>query len=266
MAIDYVVNYTCVPKRTLGTDGILARLKGRDQAQRVIRVYREADDPRPVEQMGFEFTRTQANGEEETQVILISDLLKVAEELRPLEAHCNGCPVNVSNRPFGCFGRINYPLTDHAERWLLLQLPIPADAPLVWSLLGETLRELNEQSGVVNSIRPQGVYFESVLNPRRRLGEIALSGNNVFYLLFMLGTIEPSRAAITLLFFHAIPRNLEAHDILKLTPAPADAEERFPFLMGADATLDDQTIHELKQFFRALYVGWRTETAGLLDV
>ncbi len=266
MAIDYVVNYACVPKHTLGTDGILARLKGRDQAQRVIQVYREAGDDRPFEQMGFEFTRTHADGQEETQVILISDLLTAAQELHPLEGHCVGCVANALKRPFGCFGRINYPLTDHAERWLLLQLPTPSDAPLVWSLLGETLRELNEQSAMVESIRPQGVYFESVLNPRRRLGEIAMSGNNLFYLLFMLGTFEPSRSAITLLFFHAIPRNLDATDIFNLTPAPPDADERFPFLLSADATLDDQTLHELKQFFQALYLGWRTETAVILDV
>jgi hypothetical protein len=166
-----VVNYACVPKHTLGTDGILARLKGRDQAQRVIQVYREAGDDRPFEQMGFEFTRTHADGQEETQVILISDLLTAAQELHPLEGHCVGCVANALKRPFGCFGRINYPLTDHAERWLLLQLPAPSDAPLVWSLLGETLRELNERICHGGKHPPaRCLTVESVSEPTPTLG------------------------------------------------------------------------------------------------
>jgi hypothetical protein len=32
------------------------------------------------------------------------------------------------------------------------------------------------------------------------------------------------------------------------------------YLFSADATLNNQTLHELKQFFQALYLGWRTET------
>jgi hypothetical protein len=68
---------------------------------------------------------------------------------------------NALKRPFGCFGRIDYPLTDHAERVALLEYH-PSDAPLVWSLLGETLRELNEQSAMVESVAARRV---STLNP-----------------------------------------------------------------------------------------------------
>ena len=42
--------------------------------------------------MGFEFTRSTPEGVEENRVIVVQDLLDAAEELRPLEHHCLGCP------------------------------------------------------------------------------------------------------------------------------------------------------------------------------
>lgn len=265
MAIDYVIDYLCEPKDILTTGGILSRLKGRAQAAEIIKLYRDAGDNRGYDRMGFEFTRNTPEGETETQTVLISDLLATARQLDPLEQHCVGCPANITGNPFGCFGRVNYPLSDQAERWLLMQLPLPHEAPLVWTLLGEHLRDLNQYSASVQQIREGGTYFESALNPRRKLGEIALSGNNLFYLLFMQGHIPPSRVGIILLFFNAIPRNLDAPDIFKLTPASKDAVERYPFQIQSEPESDDRSVSELKTFFKALYTSWRFNVALQLD-
>jgi len=266
MAIDYVVNYLCNPKDQLTTQGILARLKGRAQAQRIIQLYRDAGDERPIEEMGFELTRSAADGNEENETVMVSQILAASQQLEPLAHHCEGCPANLKREPFGCFNNLNYPLTDNAERWLLLQLPIPEEAPLIWTLLQQHLRELNQQAHQVQEIRESGNYFESKQNPRRRLGEIALSGNNLFYFLFMQGHITPSRAAITLLIFGGIPRNVDAGDILKMTPTPPDAAERFPFLFQPEPDADDATISELKAFFAAMYTAWLHNVELLLDV
>ena len=123
MAIDYVIDYTCVPKQTLTTEGIVERLKARERAGAVIKLFRENGDQRPPSEMGFEFTRTTVEGEEETRVIVVQVMLDLAAQLDPLEQHCAGCPANVSGRPFGCVGAIQYPITAAAERWLLDQLP-----------------------------------------------------------------------------------------------------------------------------------------------
>jgi hypothetical protein len=265
MAIDYVVDYGCEPKDLLTTAGILGRLKGREQARQVIQVYREAGDDRPTSEMGFEFTRNTPEGEEQTETVLIDDLLATSAQLDPLAHHCSGCPANVKGEPFGCFGRIPYPISDHGERWLLLQLPQPHEAPLVWTLLGEHLRELNEQAAEVQAIREGGTYFESAHNPRRKLGEIALSGNNLFYLLFMGGHLTPARAAVTMLFFNVIPRNIDAPDMYKLTPPPPDADERYPFQFQPDPDVDDKSISAFKAFFHAMYAAWRLNVNLLID-
>jgi len=266
MAIDYAIDYPCTPKRTLTTPGILARLKGRDRARRVIQLYREADDDRPYDQMGFEFTRSTPEGEEVNEVVLVSELIAAARQLDDYAHHCEGCPANITGAPYGCFGRVAYPISDHAERWLLMQLPKPPDAPLIWTLLKEHLREINEHAAEGAKIRASGAYFESDRNPRRPLGEIALSGDNVFYLLFLGGHISASRAAVLMLFFDAIPRNIDASQMVTLTPAPEDAADQHPFQLAPDPDIDDGSVSDLKAFFRALYAAWTLNVDLLLDV
>jgi hypothetical protein len=52
---------------------------------------------------------------------------------------------------------------------------------------------------------------------------------------------------------------------MNLTPAPADADERMPFLMRIMPD-DDRTVAELKQFFHTLYVAWRLNVPVKMDV
>src|SRR5688572_641387 len=122
MAIDYVIDYPCVPKETLSTGGILERLKARERAGAVIKLFREAGDQRPPSEMGFEFTRTTLQGEEENRVIVVQEMLDLAAELDPLAHYCADCPANIMGVPYGCVGAIEYPISVAAERWLLDQL------------------------------------------------------------------------------------------------------------------------------------------------
>ena len=55
MAIDYIVEYDCAPKRALSADGIRERLKERARADEVIQWFRAAGDMREPSQMGFEY-------------------------------------------------------------------------------------------------------------------------------------------------------------------------------------------------------------------
>ena len=250
MAIDYVIDYACEPKNALTTPSILARLKGRDQAKRIIKLYRDAGDNRPYDQMGFEFTRATADGDEETEIVMVTELIEAAKALDEHASHCAGCPANRTGAPYGCFSKVPYPISDHGERWLLLRLPLPHEALLPWTLLGENLREINQSDSDVQEIRDTGTYFESERNPRRRLGEIALSGNNLFFMLFMGGHITPARAAVLMLFFGVIPQNIEAPTMYQLTPAPEDAETRHPFQLQPEPDVDDSTVRHLKGVFR----------------
>lgn len=267
MAIDYVIDYACVPKEVLTTEGIVERLKARERAQAVIRLFRENGDQRPPSEMGFEFTRTNAAGEEETQVIVVQAMLDRAAELDPLAQYCAGCPANVSGEPFGCVGSIAYPISAASERWLLDQLP-GIDQPLAWLLLRQGVQEMGYDGAPVRPLRANPAYFEERRVAGRDLVEFVMTADQVFEMLFLLGSIQPAHAGVLLLLFGAIPRDVEAGQIVQIMNRALSVDEikrDYPFQM-AILPDDDPTVAALKAFFHALYRAWTLNVPLLLDV
>lgn len=266
MAIDYAIDLPCPPKTTLGTGGIIERLKDRDRANVIIRDFRQAGDARPPSEMGFELTRSTLDGGE-TELLVVQDVLDRAAELQPLAAQCTGCPANVFNRPFGCIGQVNYPISDAAEAWLLDQLP-GIETPLVWLLLREGIQKLGYDGETTKPLRPNPQYFEESRLRGRDLAEFVFSTDQVFEMLFLLGHIQPAQAAVLLLFFHAVPRDVEADMIVRILSQSLTGDEiaaLFPFILDVSLQ-DERTIAELKQCFRALHAAWRLGRPLLLDV
>ncbi len=264
MAIDYTIGYDCVPKQTFGADGILDRLKGKERAESVIQLFRRNGDDRPPSEMGFEFTRSTPDGQEETRVIVVQTLLDRAGELDAVTHHCEGCPANRTGQPFGCNGFIQYPISSAAEKWLLDRMPVPDDT-LVWMLLRQGVKEFNYNGSSVEPMRAaSNTYFESQTPESRRLGQLLLNADQLFEMIFAVGSIQPNHGALLLLFAHAIPRTVEADDIMNITPPPPDLETKHPFLLKPEDT-DDRTISEFKQFFRALYMAWKLNVSLVVD-
>lgn len=267
MAIDYIIDYDCVPKQTLGTEGILERLKAQARAENVIRLFREHGDNRPPSEMGFEFTRSLPDGAEETQVVMVQDMLDQAAELDPLAHYCDGCPANALNKPFGCMGQIQYPISSAAEAWLLDRLP-GIEQPLVWLLLRQGVQELGYDGEAVKPLRTNPAYFEERRLRGRDMVEFVFTADQVFEMLFLLGHIQPSHGGMLLLLFDAIPRDVEANQIVQIMNHALTADEiaqHYPFQMKPDPA-DDTTITDLKQFFYALYRAWVLNVRLLLDV
>ncbi|GAB4512490.1 MAG: hypothetical protein OHK0046_12100 [Anaerolineae bacterium] len=265
MAIDHIIDYDCIPKQTLTTEGILERLKGRNRAAEIIKLFRRNGDERPPSEMGFEFTRSTPEGYEETRVIVVQDLLDAAADLDPLEHHCAGCPANRLGRPFGCMDFVNYPITQKAEAWMLNQMPVP-DEPLIWLLLRQGIKEFKYDGTTVLPLREgTDAYFEAAQAATRRLGEFVIDANQVFEMVFGVGAITPNHAALVLLFFHAIRRDLEADEIMWITPAPDDAESKFPFRLDY-APDDDEVLLQIKDLLKSLYIAWKLNVRLLLDV
>lgn len=265
MAIDYTIDYSCVPKEQLGSQGIMMRLKGESRAHLIIQLFREKGDDRPPSKMGFEFTRRTPTGDEETRVIVVQDLLDEAADLQPLEGHCQGCPANHTNRRFGCMGFIQYPIARVAETWLLDRLPVP-DELLSWMLLKNGIEEFQYDGSSIEPLRTAGnVYFESDEVATRKLGAYEVDANQVFEMIFSVGHINPNHAALLLIFLNAIDRDLEADAIMAIAPAPGDVHVRHPFLLNENHD-DNPTIAELKTFFHALYTAWTLDVRLILDV
>ena len=169
------------PKQALGAPGILERLKARERAATIIRLYRRNGDQRSPRDMGFEMVRSAADGSEETQVVVVQHLLDSAAELDPQAPHCAGCPANRSGAPFGCIGHISYPISPFAEAFLLNRLPDPPSAPLIWLLLKQGIRDFRydgRQRLPLARSRPQ--HLPEVRSIRRELGELPVDSDQVF--------------------------------------------------------------------------------------
>jgi len=267
MGIDYMIHYDCEPKRALSVAGLMARLKGRERAERIIQLYRDEGDARPPREMAFEMVRSAADGSEEREVIVVQDLLDAAAELEPWEHFCVGCPANRIGVPFGCIGTINYPLSLQGERWLLDQLPDHRH-PLIFTLLQSAVRERGFSGMSGAGLRTQaGVFFEADEAPERDLESIRLDGNQLFEMLFLAGPIAPAYGSLLLQFFGGIPQDLEADVMMQLADPPAEAwiEQHAPFLLRHEHG-DDATVTALKEFVWALYLAFRLRVAVLLDV
>lgn len=267
MGVDYLVHYDCEPKRALTLEGLMGRLKGRDRAEKIIRLYREQGDKRPPSQMGFEMVRHLPDGGEETEVIVVQSLLDSAAELTAWEAYCMGCPANLTGMPFGCVGAINYPISAAAERWLLDQLP-GEDHPLVFMLLQSAIREKGYTGQSVVPLRAQkGVFLESADVLERDLGHVVVNGNQVFELLFLSGPIYPAHGSLLLQFFGGISPDLEADEMMQIANPPSAQwiDEHIPF-RHAVSHADDSSTASLKELFRAIYWAFRLGVPALLDV
>lgn len=253
MGIDHVIDLDCVPKQTLTTMGLLAKLKARQRAQTMIKLYRDRGDFRPPTEIGFEMVSRAADGSEHTEVVVVQTLLDEAAALDGLEQHCAHCPANLSRRPFGCFNFINYPISQKAEIWLLRQLPVP-DEPLIFLLVQQVMQDLMMQADVTAQVvqmrRNPGVYFESGELLGRQYEEFTINTNHLFQLLFLSPSIEPRYGALLLLLFGAVQRDMDAETLMKMTPA--DPANLLPLLLQTDPT-DDESVYSIKLFLSAVH-------------
>jgi hypothetical protein len=262
MGIDHVIDYPCIPKETFATLGIMTRLKARDRAATIIKLYRDNGDMRPPSEMGFEMARRLPDGSEESQTVIVQDLLNEANQLDSVAHHCEGCPANRTKRPFGCFGYINYPISQAAELWLLKQLPSEND-PLVFLLLSQTMREFKFDNETLAAMRQSlGVFFESNKRYGKTLEDAMIDNNQVFEMLFMTERIDPAHGVLLMLFFGAIPRDSDAQTLIDMT---REAAQNVPFLHKLSDE-DDTTVGNLKEFFETLWTAYRLGVPVSLDV
>lgn len=108
MAIDFIIGYDCAPKRALTDAGIQQRLKANERAQLIIRMYREAGDERPPSQMGFEMTHRTPAGET-TELVVVQNLLDMAQPLTEYAHHCQGCRPTATAGPMAAWASSSIP-------------------------------------------------------------------------------------------------------------------------------------------------------------
>jgi hypothetical protein len=235
VGIDYIVDLDCRPKQELSLEKLVALIKGQNQASVMIQIARRQGDQRPPEQLSFTRMVMRPEGAVEEK-INVSTLLDQARALQPRAHHCQGCKANLLARPFGCYGSVSYPISAHAEEWLMSLLPKELDGP-AGHLLRSAVTDLKYTGGMFLGMRPQEMFFESRTPIKRRWGSWfsgwTLTSDQVLQMLFGLGNLQPSHCKMMSVILGMIQTGEAPHELPR--PTPNDQTEQLAHAINAVA-------------------------------
>lgn len=219
-----------------------------------------------------------ADGKIESQEITVRQMLRESAPLWEMADYCRRCPVNRDDA-FGCFASINYPLSAQAERWLA---EVGKEAGKAEDLRGVLLRFLADQQETGKNFArlrqdPDGTYLEakqpgaftveSVLVPRTTFTTDMLletmfavgvmSATHQQFLLYFSGGVHPLE--------HKPDRDaFDGEYQVSQVEAKGRSARYLVFHLPDDAT-DDRSIAQLKEFFRALFDAYATDSEMAVD-
>ncbi|HDR9103160.1 TPA: hypothetical protein QDB15_006802 [Burkholderia vietnamiensis] len=240
MAIDYFGLFPCKVRESISNDELLAKIKAHNQANAALQVMRNNPHPdRSQSESEWTITIEMLTPEGPKQkVVRIHDLLREAEPLGALSAHCIGCPENVRDGAFGCGGAIHYPISEQAERWLMSRLPVDMQSPQ-GVLLTRAITDFGYDGSVIDVGRRQKQFYQADKAVERRWGgflrkKTRVNSSQILQMVFAVGSLQASHAKMVAYFMGFL------NDALELV----DAESNFP------QPADDAGTIELKLFFR----------------
>jgi hypothetical protein len=275
MAINYIVHYSCNPKKALGsgdiakgTERILALLKARDRAA-VLRDMAIRDGRSP-EGMLAAVRSENVDGTSVETSVTYDELLAQASALDPHASQCSNCRANFLSSPFGCFGVLNYPVRRRSEKWLMSRLqPI---ATIGGQLLMAAVKELHYTGEPIENMRAAGL-FESP-HPKKKVFKFGLfsrspvTSNHLFEAILGVGEcLDPCHCMGILLWLGAI----RFGGIIPKSPAQAEAVNNLAtFAQRTKHTTlelgpptNNPAILAMHSLLRALYTSW-TQNVPLL--
>ncbi len=194
MSVDYCIAMECKVKNTFGkgnfmegTLEILDKLKAYDRAKALRKVAeREGRDPVSVKII---VSTIDENGNQVEKEVSIVEMEKEASVLSKARPFCKSCPVNVRRKICGCFGVINYPITEEAEAWLMSRLQ-PFDT-FGASICLQYLTEFEVKGENIQEFRNKGLF--EVKKPKKAtlkkglLGGKSVTSNQIIEPLFCCG-------------------------------------------------------------------------------
>jgi hypothetical protein len=213
----------------------------------------------PVDQVEFEFVARTPDGDAAPRRIRVKDVLDRASRLDEFAPACDQCPANNTGRPFGCVGAIGYPLSSFGESWLLDRVqPGPAAY-----LLRVVFEDVGLTGGNMARMRAAGgSFFEARVTPTRTDLGFSLAADELLEVIFCKGHLIPAHSAMILVVVAGLRFTRPVPDEADLPPGSAmlvardeaGVESAQLFDIPGPGGDDDDTIRELKTFFRAMFL------------
>ena len=201
MAIDYVLKLPCEVRRNVPEEKLVALVGHMSLAEFAVAEVRRAQPGIPMERVLSEYTvqlnQVRPDGVAAQMPVTIGQLLALARPLGPYRDHCQSCRANVADRPFGCIGKINYPIRKESEEWLLSRLPADGQSPGL-SLLSRFLTEVGIDGRPIDALRSTLCELKQpvVRHWGARADRLQVTSSQMLQMLAFTGDIGPQQAAL----------------------------------------------------------------------
>jgi hypothetical protein len=203
MATDYSLQFPCEVRKAIPEAKLFYLVKQRALAQFAAAKLREAHPEADTETIFNKWTVvstvTGPDGTAKQVPVTIAQLLSETAPLDNMSGHCQKCRANVAARPFGCIGKINYPITSVSEGWLTSRLPDDAENPGL-KLLLKFLEDLEVDGAGVAQFRARPAMFESKVPKIRSWGswpsQRQLSSSQLLQILVFGGNVVAQQAQL----------------------------------------------------------------------
>lgn len=266
MAIDFILDYGCEPKKLLGLGGVLDGSKVRQQVAQMRQLH---EDGRVPDGEPITIVRITPDGTLDSESLTPRELEARAAGYDMHAGHCRGCPANVLERTmrsehvFGCHGMINYPLSHELEFLLYVTLRFVGDrlmdAPasrLVHFILetgvsGEaahSARQGKPEHGAPFTARSEGLSHV-IGGPA---GDVSIDTDQLLEALFFGSKIEPQVAQFLYVpFFETMEQMIG----VLMQERPRDA-----------GRLADRSVVQLRQFGAAVKIAAELGSNVIIDL
>jgi len=196
MAVAYYISFPCEARKRYGDEKLLAMDNARCRAEIVLELLRKTPGEhrnKPESEWVFNLHRLTPDEEEEVEVN-VADLLAESAPMKELADHCQNCPANLPEVPFGCGGTINYPIPAQTEKFLLSRLPDDLQSKRGQFLLNviqtgiDGLRADSQRRNLFESQRPFFRTWGSFFSKKTQI-----SSSQIFDLMFNVTPVVPSK-------------------------------------------------------------------------
>ncbi len=278
MALEYVIDFPCQPKRVLaGNDAPeegVRRLLGLCKLQNMADAVRAQAAMSGKDPQGVRIELLVARpGEETTPTVLnLAEIESQTEALRTFTPVCAVCPVSSNGRLAGCVGSLAYPISITAEEWLLDRIAAPDTVG--GFLLLSAIRDFHYDGALIHRYR-ENKLFESpkALSkplPANPFGAIEISTDVLFHAWLGVGPVlSPWHMAMLLVWLSALTLDgssidsLDAFDTLVNLPVES-RRSRVGLVLGESSA--DAGILALQRWLAAMISAWSSDVPVHLDV
>jgi hypothetical protein len=231
MALDYVLEFPCEVRKNVPEAKLVALVGYMSLAEFAVAEIRKSNPAVPMETILGKYevrvSQTGPDGTAKQVPMTIGQVMALAQPISQYRGHCQKCPANIADRPFGCIAKINYPVRKESEEWLLSRLPADMSDPNL-SALFRFLSDLEIDGRPVDAMRPR--LFELQAPVVRRweapAAQKQMRSSQIIHMLAFGGNIGPQQAVL-------YTKLLALTSVLSDPHPPSSNIEQFKTLMCA---------------------------------